>query len=267
MKTAPLKILIIIIVIYLVLAGVPVSAVKSAEQSVGDTLTRGGKFTVNLAGIPNSSYYIWIPHTASMSGERYDQPPFIADSQANVAEDPEGGPWPIGSYQFSNGAGMTIRDDIPPSTTDMPDTRYYALVTTDSRGLATVEFDTSVYTGLRSYSVKVENPRSVDSDTLMINLEVFTRRAPAGIGIYTTPQTELTTIESATPLPSTNPLPVSPASAAVVITSPPAIPPGTTAAEPVPTRSADTPVTPRSPPGAGTAVAAIGIFLLIMRRC
>ena len=61
----------------------------------------------------------------------------------------------------------------------MPNTRYYALVTTDHSGQATVEFLTSVNTGLRSYSVKVENPGSIDSDTLRVQLQVYSRRAPA----------------------------------------------------------------------------------------
>jgi hypothetical protein len=75
----------------------------------------------------------------------------------------------------------------------MPNTRYYALVTTDSSGQATIEFLTSVNTGLRSYSVRVENPRSIDSDTLLVVVQVYSRRAPSVIGIFTTPETFLVT--------------------------------------------------------------------------
>lgn len=192
-------ILITIITACILVAIIPVSAVKTAEQSAGDSLTRGSRFTVTITGLPNSSYYIWLTHTATMSGEPRDQPPVIIDNQVNVNEDPADGPWPIGSYQYNNGGGQTIRDDIAPSTQDMPNTRYYALVTTDNRGLATVEFLTSVNTGLRSYSVKVENPASADSDNLQIDLRVYSRRALTVTEIVTTMQTPTTTFPQITP--------------------------------------------------------------------
>jgi hypothetical protein len=198
MREIPLKLIMIVIISCFLLAVIPVSAVKTAEQSVGGSLTRGSRFTVTITGLPNSSYYIWLPHTSSMTGEPRDQPPVIADYQTNVMEDPVDGPWPIGSYKYNNGDGMTIRDDIAPSTPDMPNTGYYALVTTDNRGQATVQFLTSVNTGLRSYSVKVENPRSVDSDNLLVELQVYSRKAPAVIEIFTTPQPVLTTFPPTT---------------------------------------------------------------------
>jgi hypothetical protein len=184
-----------------------------------------------------------------MTGEPRDQPPVIADSQMNVAQDPDDGPWPVGSYQYNNGNGQTIRDDIPPSTADMPNTRYYALVTTDHSGQAIVEFQTSVNTGLRSYSVKVENPRSVDSDTLQVDLQIYSRKAPAVIGIYTTPQTVLTTVIPTTtesPLPTTIPV--------------------TTIPEPVQTTPPAQTPTQRTPLRIGTGILAAGMSLLLMRR-
>lgn len=250
MRERALKILMIVIVACFLLAVVPVSAVKTAEQSVGGSITRGSRFTVTITGLPNSSYYLWIPHTSSMTGEPRDQPPVIADNQMNVMEDPADGPWPIGSYQYNNGNGQTIRDDIPPSTTDMPNTRYYALVTTDNRGQATVEFHTSVNTGIRSYSVKVENPRSIDSDNLLVKLQVYSRKAPVVIEIFTSPQPRPsiilpTTTES---LPPVTTLPV------------------TTTREPVQTTlPAQTP-TQKAPPGIGTGILAAGVSLFLMRR-
>ena len=195
------KVIVVVILAWFLLAVLPVSAVKTAEQSAGDSLTRGSRFTVMITGLPNSSYYLWIPDTSTMSGEPRDQPPVIAGSQVNVMGDPANGPWPIGSYQYNNGGGETIRDDIPPSTAAMPNTRYYALVTTDHAGQATVEFLTSANTGLRSYSVKVENPGSIDSDTLQVQLQVYSRRAPAAIEIFTTPQPVRSTVLPATPTP------------------------------------------------------------------
>jgi hypothetical protein len=251
MRKISLKIIMIVIIACFLLAVIPVSAVRTAEQSVSDSLTRGGRFTVTITGLPNSSYYIWLPHTSSMTGEPRDQPPVIADYQTNVAEDPDNGPWPIGSYQYSNGGGKTIRDDIAPSTEDMPNTRYYALVTTDHSGQAIVEFQTSVNTGLRSYSVKVENPRSIDSDNLLVEIQVYSRKAPAVIEIDTTPQTILTTV-----------IPTTDASTPAVTTIP-----VTTVPEPVQTTIPPTTVpTQKSPAFIGISILAAGLSLVLMRR-
>ena len=240
----------IVIVTCFLLSVIPVSAVRSTEQSVGDTLTRGGRFTVTITGLPNSSYYLWIPHTSSMTGEPRDQPPVIADYQTNVANDPDNGPWPIGSYQYNNGGGETIRDDIPPSTATMPNTRYYALVTTDHSGLATVEFLTSVNTGLRSYSVKVENPQSVDSDNLLVTIRIYSRKAPAPIEIFTTPETAPVTI-----LPTTT------------VSLPPAtsLPPITTL-EPVQTASPAQVPTQKAPADIGTGIFAAAVIFFLIRK-
>jgi hypothetical protein len=252
MREMPMKFVMIVLIACFLLAIVPVSAVKSAEQSVSDSLTRGSRFTVTITGIPNSSYYVWLPHTSSMTGEPHDQPPVIADYQANVMEDPDDGPWTIGSYEYSNGGGQTIREDVAPSTPEMPNTRYYALVTTDSRGQATVEFLTSVNTGLRSYSVRVENPRSVDSDNLIVDLQVYSRKAPAVIGIYTTPQTVLTTV-----IPTTRETP--PATTITVTTIP-----VTTTVEPVQTTHPAP--TPKASVNIGTGILAAGVILFLIRR-
>jgi hypothetical protein len=250
MREIPLKFMMIVIITCFLLAVVPVSAVKTSEQSVGDSITRGSRFTVTIIGLPNSSYYLWIPHTSSMTGEPHDQPPVIADNQMNVMEDPADGPWPIGSYQYNNGNGQMIRDDIPPSTPDMPNTQYYALVTTDNSGQATVEFRTSFNTGLRSYSVKVENPRSIDSDNLLVELQVYSRKVPAVIELFTPSQPVPTTI-----LPTTTGSP-----------PPVTILPETTTQEPVQTTlPAQTP-TQKAPIGIGTGILAAGMSLLLMRR-
>jgi hypothetical protein len=249
MRKAPPKIMIIVIITCFLLAIVPVSALKTVEQSVGDSITRGSWFTVTIIGLPNSSYYLWIPHTSSMTGEPHDQPPVIADNQMNVMEDPADGPWPIGSYQYNNGNGQTIRDDIPPSTPEMPNTQYYALVTTDNSGQATVEFHSSVNTGLRSYSVKVESPQSIDSDNLLVKLQVYSRKPPAVIEISTTPHTVLKTF-----MPTT-------------IETPPAITifPVTTRQESMETAHPAQTQTQKAPLGIGTCILAAGMSLLLMR--
>jgi hypothetical protein len=250
MKEKSLKFLVIVIVACCLLPVIPVSAARSTEQSVGDSLTRGGRFTVTITGLPNSSYYVWIPHTSSMTGEPRDQPPVIADYQTNVANDPDNGPWPIGSYQYNNGGGETIRDDIPPSTADLPNTRYYALVTTDHAGQATVEFLTSVNTGLRSYSVKVENPQSADSDNLLVTIRVFSRKAPAPIEIFTIPETAPVTI-----LPTTT-VSLPPVTTLPLVTSP----------EPMQTASATQVPTQKAPADIATCILAAGVILLLVRK-
>jgi hypothetical protein len=250
MKKIHLKFMMIVIIASFLLTVVPVSAVKTAEQSVSDTLTRGSRFTVTITGLPNSSYYVWLPNTFTMTGEPRDQPPFIADNQYNVMEDPEGGPFTIGSYQFNNGNGRTIRDDVAPSTTDMPNTQYYGLVTTGTNGQATVEFHTSINTGLRSYSVRVENPRSIDSDNLQVELQVFSRRAPMVIEISTTPEPIFTTV-----IPTTTETPPPVTSIPVVTTQ---VPVQTTLPAETPAR--------KIPVAAGTGILAAGLGLLLMRR-
>jgi hypothetical protein len=177
MKSRYLPVLLLILLTLALVIIIPVAATKSVEQSFSDTLTRGSPFTVTITGLPNTSYYIWLPRTFTMTGEPGNQPPYIADNQLNIRKDPSGGPYPIGSYQYNNGNGRTIRDDVAPSTATMPNINYYALVRTNNNGQAVVEFQTSLNTGLHSYSVRVENPGSVDSDDLLVQIRVFSRKA------------------------------------------------------------------------------------------
>lgn len=236
------------VILWSLIMVIPVSAVKTAEQSIGDTITRGSRFAVTITGIPNTSYYMWLPRTFTMTGKPYDQPPVIADSMMGVEKDPAGGPYPIGLYQYNNGNGRTIRDDIAPSTPEMPNTQYYALVTTDSVGVATVEFQTSIYTGLRSYSVKVENPQSVDRDTLLVEIQVFSRKPPAT-------QQMITQVVTVTTTPEPTTVPTSP--------PPTTIPPTTT---PIPTPVPAETTRPRVPLESGLCVAAIGMAMLFVTK-
>lgn len=154
----------------------PALAIQSTEQSLSDSLTRGSRFTITITGLPNTPYYIWLKGTSDMTGEHYDQPPIISDT-AGITKDPDGGPYTIGSYQYNNGGGRTIRDDVAPTSSVMSNTNYYAQAKTDERGQIVVEFRTSVYTGLRSYSVKVENPNAPESENFGIEQTVYSRTA------------------------------------------------------------------------------------------
>lgn len=192
------------------LGAVPVAAIASAEESLDESLTRGSRFTVTITGLPNTTYYVWLPHTHTMSGEQYDQPPVIADYTENFQKDSAGGPYTIGSYQYYNGNGRTILDDVAPSTATSSCTDYYGQVRTTSNGQAVVGFLTSVYTGLRSYSVRVENPTAPDDGRLSIDIDVQARRAPTMSIIAPEPTTRATTaapVVTTTPPPTTVPPP------------------------------------------------------------
>ncbi|MCK9579567.1 MAG: hypothetical protein M0Q92_03840 [Methanoregula sp.] len=209
MRSRFLHLALLVLLTFAMVATIPAFATKTAEQSVDDTLTRGSRFTVTITGLPNTSYYVWLPRTFTMTGEPYDQPPVIADNTENVRKDPTGGPYTIGSYQYNNGNGRTILDDVAPPTASMSNTNYYALATTNTAGQAIVDFQTSLDTGLRSYSVKVENTDSVDSDNLQVGISVHSRKAPSMV-VYTQEQTRqptvitqvVTIIVTATPPPT-----------------------------------------------------------------
>ena len=166
----------------------------ATDTSSGDTLTRGSQFTITITGAPNTAYYVWLTRTYTLTGNPGDQPPVIVGGQSGVQKDPPEGPYTIGMYTFNNGNGRTIRDDVAPSTTDMPNTNYYALVTTDRDGRAVVAFRTSSSTATRTFSIKAENPQSAAS--------VFIERG-LPLRLPTTPAT----VSSPTPTipPTTNP--------------------------------------------------------------
>ena len=143
----------------------------TATYTIADlsgSIVRGHQFTVDITGNPDTAYYVWLTGTWSLSGEAYDEPPVIVPNQANVQQDPADGPYTIGSYKYYNGNGRTILDDVAPTSSLLPDTSYYALVTTDDSGQAVVAFGTSVNTALQSYSVRIENPTSVNNNTLLV---------------------------------------------------------------------------------------------------
>ena len=226
-------------------AVISMAAAQSTEQSISNSLSRGSRFTVTITGLPNTPYYIWLTGTFTMTGKPYDQPPVIADNTMNVVKDPEGGPYTIGLYQYNNGGGRTIRDDVAASTPDMPSTNYYAQVTTDETGVAVVEFRTSAYTAIRSYSVKVENPRSPDSTNLQVEQKVFSRTARPMI------ITPTYTVETNTPVPSPTPTLTVPTETLPATTPP--TPPAT-----VPTQ--------KSPLDVGIVTVAAGISLVVLGR-
>ncbi len=219
-------------------------------SSADDALTRGSRFTITVTGTPNTPYYVWLTNTYTMSGEPGDQPPVLLANQANTEKDPVDGPYVIGSYRFNNGGGRTIREDVAPSTATMSDTNYYALVTTDRDGRATVAFQTSANTATRTFSVKVENPQSVAKDNIAVQRgDVGVKRG--SVGFDTIP---------ALPARTGQPTPVIPP-----ITEAPT--PVTTTEVPVVPSPSPAPTTPhRVPTGIWVCFAAVGIGILTGRK-
>ncbi|MCX6689234.1 MAG: hypothetical protein NTZ39_06055, partial [Methanoregula sp.] len=159
-------------------------------------------FAITVTGRPNTPYYIWLTRTWSLSGNPGDQPPVIVSYQVPVTQDPPDGPYTIGSYAYYNGGGRTILDDVAPSSPSMPNTSYYAQVSTDSNGQAVVALRTSSNTAAQKYTVKVQNPASPTDDTVFVqNGDVTTKRGSVSIGFATTATLPFTTVS--TPVPTT----------------------------------------------------------------
>ena len=167
---------------------VPVLAATTSSAGAGsDVVTRGNLFAITVTGRPNTPYYIWLTRTWSLSGNPGDQPPAIVSYQVPVTQDSPDGPYTIGSYAYYNGGGRTILDDVAPSSSSMPNTSYYAKVTTDSNGQAVVALRTSSNTAAQKYTVKVQNPASPADDTVFVqNGDVTTKRGSVSIGFATT---------------------------------------------------------------------------------
>jgi PGF-CTERM protein len=77
----------------------------------------------------------------------------LAD-QKDVANDPIGGPYDIGTYAYEGGAGRTIKQDVPAA----PDNGvyYYAAVKTSNSGTITVGFTSGADTKDKKYTIRVE---------------------------------------------------------------------------------------------------------------
>jgi len=219
-----------------------------APAVAAGSVTRGSIFTVSIADKPATAYYVWFTGTSSMSGKPGDQPPVIIANTENVEFDPDGGPYTIGSYQFYNGGGRTILDDVAPSSDTVSNTRYYAKVTTDSDGFGIIQFQTSSATADRTFTIKAENPAS-PGDNVPVRLGLPTRKTTATIAATPFPTTIPSLPPTTVPVPATT----------VIVQHP------TTEATPQPPAAPKTsPVTP-VPTGIVILAAAAG-FLLMRKR-
>ena len=179
------KTITLLLIACFIIMAIPASA---TDEPPGDALTRGGRFTINITGLPSTPYYVWLTRTYTMTGKPGDRPPVIVAFQSGIQQDPLEGPFTIGSYVINNGNGRTIRDDIAPSTPELSNTNYYALVTTDADGHAVVAFQTSSGTATRTFSIKVENSRSAANSDILIE-----RGLPSGIPTTALPESPVIT--------------------------------------------------------------------------
>jgi len=124
-----------------------------------DSVVRSKTFSVTVTGKPSESYYIWVKGTNALTSLYDSQPPMININQEKVYMDVAGsGSYPIGSYQYENGNGATIREDVAAATTATGDkTRYYGRILTSTSGTRTVEFVTNNWTKAQKYTIRVEN--------------------------------------------------------------------------------------------------------------
>lgn len=228
----------------------PVVAALSSSGTGSDVVTRGNLFAITVTGKPNTAYYIWLTRTWSMTGKPGDQPPAIVSYQVPVTQDPVDGPYTIGSYAYYNGGGRTILDDVTPSSASMPNTSYYAKVTTDSNGQAVVALRTSSNTAAQKYTIKVQNPASPSDDTMSVqNGDVTTKPGSVSIGFAPTATLPFTTAPTPV-LPTSVPVPE-------ITISPPA--PTT-----IPTATASPTPTAPSPPVSG--IIALALAALALQR-
>ncbi|MDH7510863.1 MAG: MEMAR_RS02690 family S-layer glycoprotein, partial [Methanolinea sp.] len=136
-----------------------------------DVVVRGNAFSVTITGRPNTEYYLWVKGTGQMTGAALDQPPLLVASQKDVTNDPVGGPYTIGSYQYEGGAGRTIKQDVPAAPSN--GVYYYAKVKTSNSGTVTVGWQTSQATKDKKYTFRVErfDGSAYKSDEVDVKIE------------------------------------------------------------------------------------------------
>ena len=159
----------------------PVGTITLVSDSVKieankDSVVRSKSFSVTVTGRPSTTYYLWVKGTNSLDGTFDNQPPMINVNQEKVYFDTanavtyNAGTYPIGSYEFENGAHATIRSDVAYciAGTLVPtadSTRYYALINTSTSGTRTVEWVTNNWTKAQKYTIRVEQNFPVNLST------------------------------------------------------------------------------------------------------
>ena len=130
-----------------------------------DSVVRSKPFSITVTGKPSTTYYVWVKGTSSMKGGYDDVPPMVNLNQEKVYNDAPvaaaEGIHPIGDYQYENGGRVSIYSDVATDASAVApqnwnSTRYYALITTSTSGVRTVEFVTNNWTKAQKYTIRVE---------------------------------------------------------------------------------------------------------------
>ena len=123
-----------------------------------DTVVRSKTFSVTVTGKPTTLYHLWVKGTSTMTSGYDNQPPMVQINQEGVQFDPDS-PFTglAGLYQYENGVGKTIWDDVAAGdATTRWSSRYYANITTTASGTRTVEWTTTNWTKAQKYTIRVE---------------------------------------------------------------------------------------------------------------
>ena len=148
-----------------------------------DSVVRSKAFSITLTGKANTVYHLWVKGTSTLSGNYDDQPPYITPNQLGVVQDnaiyvgangaapdayvkanPATALSSNGQYQYQNGAGKSILNDVAPptklvTTVAQPlanGTLVYANITLSSSGTRTIQFTTTNWTKAQKYTIRVE---------------------------------------------------------------------------------------------------------------
>jgi PGF-CTERM protein len=143
-----------------------------------DSVVRSKTFSVTVTGRPATQYYLWVKGTSTLDGSYDNQPPLMVYNQQAVQNDKStttsatppyagystdaasvacnGDGRCIGDFQYENGARASILDDVSKNYFTDWGTREYALITTDTSGVRTIEFMTTNWTKAQKYTIRVE---------------------------------------------------------------------------------------------------------------
>ncbi len=234
---------------------IPALLIVAAGAQESGVLTRGQTFTVTVIGSPRTAYDIWPRGTHFMTGKPGDQPPVVVPGQADVVQDPPGGPYVIGSHPI-NGGG-TILDDVPPDSSTTSATAYYAEVTTGVNGYGVVLFQTSPATATgQQFQITAENPADLSEEvSVILGAPTPAPTQPVPMPLPTTMAAPFIPVPTATVPETPSPTTASPTAAPLFTPQPTGTPAETTPLRGMPL-----------PAGVGIAAAGIGLLLAAGRR-
>lgn len=139
-----------------------------------DSVVRSKSFSVTITGKPNTVYTVWVKGTNTLTGLYDSQPPMMRQSQAGVLSDNQFGPYYLGNYQYENGGGAILINNVCNATRTLNGTLVYANATTSTSGTRTVEFTTTNWTKAQKYTIRVEREdpaNTFKSDEIDVKVE------------------------------------------------------------------------------------------------